>query len=158
MEEVSFEGRPVAACVLCSLCFGLDRPSIDAEAVAIWLPDVDQAALIAIVRELHVICHRHNAPPTMDRVPPSRAALLRHAWGLHAVLLQRSGRAQQRLGSDRLRDLGDALVGVASGDLAVRDRLLGGIRLLPRGRFFRAGHDVYPGLLAAIPSKNGSSP
>jgi hypothetical protein len=146
----------VAACVLCSLCAGLDRPRIDSEAVAIWLPEVSQAALIAIVRQLHLVCARHDAAPTMDRVPRSRSPSLLRAWGLHEALSRREGAARERLGSTRPRELGDALVGIAAGDPIARARLLGGLRLLPRGRFFRDGRDVYPRLLAALSDTNGS--
>src|SRR5271157_5511698 len=41
------------ACPLCHLVRHLERPTIDEEAVLIWLPELTQAALIAIVREAH---------------------------------------------------------------------------------------------------------
>ena len=37
-----------------------------------------------------------------------------------------------------------ALLGLSPADYAHRERLLGGLRLLHRGRCFRGGRDIYP--------------
>ena len=155
METSRGDDAPATACILCHLCHSLDRPTIEAEAVLIWLPEMSQAALIAITRRLHVICYDHGAAPTMDCVPPVGSAQLSQAWGVYAALLRRSVVAEKRLGSRTIRDLAEALAGVTTND-RVRATLLGGVRLLPRGRFHRDGIDIYPALLSAIPRPWGA--
>jgi hypothetical protein len=117
---------------------------------------MSQAALIATVRRLHVICHQHGALPTMDRVPFSRADILRQSWGVQAALLQRAAMAQKRIGSVGLNGLVAALEEVSSIP-SVRASLLGGLRLLPLGRFYRDGIDVYPAALATICGIDGEA-
>ncbi len=116
---------------------------------------MSQAALIATVRRLHVICNDHGAAATMDRVPRAGSAQLSQAWGVYAALLRRAAVAEKRIGSPAIRDLAEALAGVTT-DSQVRATLLGGVRLLPRGRFYRDGIDVYPALLSAIPRPCGT--
>ena len=151
------EGRLLDICLLCSLCQGLDRATIDAEAALIWLPEMSQAALIATVRRLHVICCQDGAPPTMDRVPRLGTDRLRQAWGVYAALLRRTALVQKRLGSLSIRDLAAALEDVTPA-ARVRASLLGGLRLLPLGRFFRDGADVYPAALASLASSCTQGP
>jgi hypothetical protein len=86
----------------------------------------------------------------MDSVPESRAADLLRAWSVHGALLRRAPAAERRLGTSDPRNLDAALAGVEPDDPRQRAMLLGGIRLLPRGRYFRNGRDVYPGLLNAL--------
>jgi intracellular multiplication protein IcmJ len=156
--EVSYvSGKPATACVLCHLCHGLDRPTIEAEATLVWLPEMSQAALIAAVRRLHIVCDRHGAAPTMDRVPRSGAESMRRAWGVHAALHRRAGVAEERLGTRLIRDLAAALAGLTDRDARVSAALLGGLRLMPLGRFYRNGIDVYPALLAATQNKHGAA-
>ena len=156
MEPSRHHGQPVTACLLCSLCHGLDRPTIDAEARLIWLPEMSQAALIATVRRFHVICQLHNVSPTMDRVPGLDGDRLRRAWGVQSALLRRSAVAEKRLGSARIGDLAAALEGVTPTAI-VRASLLGGLRLLPLGRFYRDGIDVYPAALAGLRTPKGAA-
>jgi hypothetical protein len=141
-------GHPIPACLHCHLCRHLDRPTIEAEASLIWMPEVSQAALIAIARRLHVICARHEVSPAMDSIPRSREPALLQAWGLYAAFLQRISLAERRLGSASIGDLCAVFAGMT--DDTARLPLLGGLRLLPRGRFFRDGRDVYPALLAGL--------
>ena len=150
-------GHPIPACLHCHLCRHLDRPTIETEASLIWLPEVSQAALIAIVRRLHVICARHEASPAMDSIPRSRAPALLQAWGLHSAFLQRISPAERRLGSASIGDLCAAFAGMADVTAPARASLLGGLRLLPRGRFFRDGRDVYPALLAVLLKSSGAA-
>jgi len=155
MEISHVNNAPEISCILCHLCHSLDRPTIEAEATLIWLPEMSQAALIATVRRLHIICNDHGAAPAMDRVPRADSEQLSQAWGVYAALLRRSVVAEKRLGSPAIRDLAEALAGVSTND-QIRATLLGGVRLLPRGRFYRDGIDVYPALLSAIPRPCGA--
>src|SRR3954452_10100186 len=91
-------GHPVPACIHCHLCRHLDRPTIATEASLIWMPEVSQAALIAIVRRLHVICAHHEASPAMDSPPRSPEPGLLRAWGIPAALPAGAAHAEHRLG------------------------------------------------------------
>ena len=59
----------------------------------------------------------------------------------------RSGEAEARLGTNSPGVLGAALMRAKRQVYADRARLLGGLRLWPRGRFFVGGEDIYPRLI-----------
>jgi hypothetical protein len=141
----------VTACALCQLV-RLDRPFIDDEATIVWLPEMTQATVNALVRETHRVFHAHGEPPTMERRPLTDTASLRAAYVSYQTLAERGAAAKARLGSTSPVDLGAALLALSPKAYAGRANLLGGVRLLGRGRFFRSGADVYPQLLDALPS------
>src|SRR5271166_1763091 len=142
--------RVAAACPLCALTQGLDRPTIGQEAVLVWLPEMTQRALIVLVRTIHLTLYRQRIRPAMDRAPlaggNARAAA---AWSAYEALYERRIAAAELLGSNAPRDLAAALLALSPAAYKERFRALAGIRLLPRGRLFENGHDVYPDLLAA---------
>lgn len=143
-------GEIIQACLLCSLCHRLDRPRIAEEVTPVWLPEMTQRALVAVVRRLHLVCHAHGEPPTMIGVPRSGEPILSQAWGLHMALLRRVALAKARLGTADMSELAEALDDAARAGAGVPS-LLGGLRLLPLGRFFdEQGTDVYPQALAAL--------
>lgn len=143
-------GKIMWRCLLCSLCHDLDRPLIAEEVVPIWLPETTQRALVAVVRRLHLICHQHGQPPTMVGVPPPGTPILSQAWGLHMALRRRATLAKARLGTTDLSELAEALDDAARAGADVYS-MLGGLRLLPLGRFFDAeGVDIYPQALASF--------
>lgn len=149
MQQAQHGAEIVAACQLCALCRGLDRPRIADEVVPVWLPEMTQRALVAVVRRLHLVCHAHGQPPTMLGVPPPGSPVLSQAWGLHMALVRRVPLAKARLGTTDMGELAEALDDAAWAGADVPS-LLGGLRLLPLGRFFdRRGVDVYPDALAA---------
>ena len=140
----------VSCCLLCSLCRGLDRPRIVEEVAPIWLPEMTQRALVAVVRRLHLICHQHGQPPTMASVPPPGEPILSQAWGLYMALRRRVTLATARLGTSDLPELAEA-IGDAERTGADVPSLLGGLRLLPLGRFFDGEDtDIYPQALAFL--------
>jgi intracellular multiplication protein IcmJ len=140
----------VAGCALCHLVQHLDRPAIEDEAVLIWLPEMSQAALNAVVRRTQLVFHVHGEPPSMDRRPSIGTSALRTAFRTYQELSRRSEAALARLGSASPRDLGAALLSLPKAAQERRRELLGGLRLLGRGRLFRGGRDVYPQLLDAL--------
>ncbi len=142
------DGQP-PLCALCHLPTHLDRPSIDDEAVLIWLPELDQRALSVICRELHL--QLRAAGEKMDG-PAEDGAVSQSAAGLRtaeSALLQRSEGAVVRLGSDRPSELAEALRLLPSSTRERQSELLGGLRLLPRGRFFAEHQDIYPEIVDA---------
>ena len=78
--------------------------------------------------------------------PPDRFA----NGALEAIraLEARSLEAETRLGASSPRVLGAALMRMKPKAYEDRARLLGGLRLWPRGRFFVDGEDIYPQLIA----------
>lgn len=140
----------VPACLVCSLCHGLDRPRIADEVTPIWLPEMTQRALGAIMRRLHLICHQHNQPPTMVGVPAAGIPILSQAWGLNMALRRRASVAKSRLGTNDMSELAEALDDATRA--GARDpAMLGGLRLLPLGRFFDDHDtDIYPAFLADL--------
>jgi len=150
-------GNLAVACVLCKLTRDLGRPTIDAEATLIWLPEMSQAALNAVTRHIHHGLQALGEPPHMERRPQSDTPELRALYSAFTALRERGAAAQGRLGTTSPRALGAALLGLDSAAYERRASLLGGTRLLPRGRFYRDGKDVYPQLIDAFNPTHGTS-
>jgi len=127
----------------------LERDTIAEEAVLIWLPEMTQAALNALAHG----AHRHLARDGALRWAASPLALTPDEvpnYALEAIraLEARSFEAETRLGASSPRVLGAALMRMKPRLYEDRARLLGGLRLWPRGRFFVDGEDIYPQLIA----------
>jgi intracellular multiplication protein IcmJ len=136
--------RAVAACPLCFLCLHLDRPTIDAEAALIWLPEMSQAALNVTQRAIHI--ELRALGQDLDDAGQRRSNTPGRAHFDHAraILGARGAAAVARLGTDRPSELAAAFYRLSPGAYANRAKLLAGVRLLPRGRFYDRGADVYP--------------
>jgi hypothetical protein len=134
----------VAACVLCYLCRHLERPRIDEEAALVWLPEMSQPALNVTMREIHLQLRAlgedlHDAGRLHFHTPERlRLYYARSAFSV------RAGAAASRLGTDKPSELAGALCRLSPGADANRAKLLGGVRLLPLGRFYAGNKDVYP--------------
>jgi len=141
-------GNVVPACPLCHLCQHLDRPGIHEEAALIWLPELSQAAVVALARSAHLVLRAHGEPPHMDRGRPVRGeGTLAPAWAALHALRGRAWAAKDRLGTASPLAFATALL---ASDPAARAKgavLLHGLRLLPLGRLFQKGRDVYPQVL-----------
>ncbi|WP_294537738.1 hypothetical protein [uncultured Rhodoblastus sp.] len=131
------------ACPFCILVRRLDRPGIDEETVLIWLPELTQAALIAIVHE----CHRRLAKHGLQHLAGvGRSAAgeefipveAREALVAIASLRGRIEEVEARLGSSSPKALAQALVRVDAKTYADRARRLHGVRLMPLGRNVKA--------------------
>jgi intracellular multiplication protein IcmJ len=134
--------RRVAACPLCFLCCHLERPSIDAEAALLWLPEMSQAALNVTMRmihtELRALGEDLDDAPLRNTPKGAKIDRARSALGV------RRAAASARLGTDRPSELAAALYRLSPGAYVNRSTLLSGVRLLPRGHFYERGADVYP--------------
>ena len=116
----------------------------------IWLPEMTQRALIAVSRRIHLIRVAQGQAPVTSEVPPQGVPILSHAWGLHLALARRGSLATARLGTIDLAELAEALDDARRAGADV-PALLGGLRLLPLGRFFdERGVDIYPEALSAF--------
>ena len=142
-------GNIVSACPLCHLCQHLDRPHIHEEAALIWLPEMSQAAVIALARGVHLVLQACGEPAHMERGIPIRDKPgLQAAWAAHDALRKRTASAEERLGTASPLDLSAALLGLSPAALKRGGVLLRGLRLLPLGRLYRDGDDIYPKVLA----------
>ena len=126
------------ACPLCHLVRHLERPTIDEDAVLIWLPELTQAAVIAIVREAHrrLAEYRMLYLAAVGRSAANDAALepnAHEALAAIAALRRRSEEAEARLGTSSPKALAAALVQLAPAAYAERAQRLHGLRLMPLG-------------------------
>jgi len=143
------DGSADFSCAPCHLVRHLERDTIAEEAVLIWLPEMTQAALNALAYAAHKRLLREGAL-THAPSPFAHAPVEVPNGALEAIraLEARSVEAETRLGASSPRVLGAALMRMKPKLYAERARLLGGLRLLSRGRFFVDGEDIYPQLIA----------
>jgi intracellular multiplication protein IcmJ len=143
------DGSADFSCAPCHLVRHLERDTIAEEAVLIWLPEMTQAALNALAHGAHRRLARDGALRSAaspfglvpEHVPNGALDVIR-------ALEARSFEAETRLGASSPRVLGAALMRAKPTVYEDRARLLGGLRLWPRGRFFVDGEDIYPQLIA----------
>ena len=131
------------ACVLCGLVQSLHRPTIDDEVRLIWLPEMSQAALNVLVRQIHIELRALGNSVYCDDVPKYGAEMRRILYTAQQLLLQRGETVPERLGSSQPSDLADALTVLSSRHANVQGLPLGGLRIFAAGRFFIDGVDVY---------------
>ena len=140
-------GNVVTSCPLCHLPQHLNRPQIDGEAVLVWLPEMAQGVVSVLARHIHLSCVAAGFAPfeaQSARAPAARALAGYHAY---RTLYERRAAADLRLGTTSPRQLGAALLELSAADYERRTNLLGGIRLLPTGRLYENGRDIYPDML-----------
>lgn len=131
-------------CVLCGLVQHLERPRIDEEAQLVWLPELSQPALNALMRRVHMSLRRHGEGLETGAQPTAAVGDLPTLYQAGQALLGRRAEAATRLGTSEPSDLADALLRLSPAGFKRRDTLLGGVRLLPMGKVFGAAGDVYP--------------
>jgi intracellular multiplication protein IcmJ len=143
-------GNLAIACTLCHLGQHLNRPDIDREATLIWLPELAQSEIIRLVREIHLQCHTAKTRPSdLHSVSSRISAPLLGSFAAYQALLERQEAAEARLGTISPKALGAALLELPPEATATLPDRLSGIRLLPLGRLFRDGEDIYPTILTA---------
>ena len=133
-----------SACPLCALPQHLERPRIDEEATLVWLPEVSQQAITALIRSLHLQLRALGEALPASSTFRKRGPQLRGLHYARAILAERSGAAESRLGTSLPSALGHSLLELSPAGASRQGQLLGGLRLLPLGRFFEGGKDVYP--------------
>lgn len=145
--DTSRSTHEAAACPLCALALHLERPCIDDEAILVWLPEMSQQALNTLLREIHMQLRSLGEslhPDHRFRIDTPERRTLHHA---RAVLAARSNHAVSRLGTAAPSELSSALLRLSPKAFGRRGVLLGGLRLLPLGRFYVACEDVYPSIV-----------
>jgi len=137
----------ITVCPICDSCFNLDQAGMTGEGLLIWLPEMTQADLNAIVRAAFVARARGGELATLaDRA-------------LEAFKMRRT-EVKKRLGSDDPMLLGTAfLENLAAKDYAAREAKLEGIRFLHAERSvvrMREGEvDLFPQIVAYWASEQG---
>lgn len=147
-----------AACVLCSLPQHLERPRIDEEAGLVWLPEISQPALNATMREIHVALQALGEDVHADAVFRKRESALTNLYYARAVLADRRGAAEARVGTASPHELGLVLLELSPAAYTRRGELLDGLRLLPLGRFFEDDKDVYPEIVSSWRGRAAATP
>ena len=150
--------RPANLAACCPLCHGAQHiggPAANLEMRLIWLPEMTQNTLNVLVRAIHLTLRSGKIAPTLAARPILDDADLACAWRAYDALDRRAAAATSVIDTDAPRDLAAALLTVPA---AERKRLLGGLRLLHRGRRMRAGEDSYPAQLAAWANPAGKKP
>jgi hypothetical protein len=132
------------ACALCSLPQHLERPRIDEEAALVWLPEISQPALNATMREIHLALQTLGEDVHADAVFRKRTPALSNLYNARAVLADRRGAAEARVGTASPHELGMALLELSPAAYARRGGLLDGLRLMTLGQFFEDDKDIYP--------------
>lgn len=155
-EVVSLDADPASAlpdtlataCLLCVAVQQLDRTTVAQEVVVIWLPEMAQAVLNAVVRGIHLAMHKDGESPVLGSHPRQDTPAVRAAWSAYDALAARREAAELHIGTSSPRELAAALLEMSPASYGRRAALLGGVRVLHRGRHIRGGQDVYPKILA----------
>jgi intracellular multiplication protein IcmJ len=116
---------------------------IDEETRLIWLPEMSQAALNVLVRQVHLDLQALGEPVFCEDTPKDANGMRPALYMAQRILLERSDVISDRLGSSRPADLVEALATLASRDVGIENVPLGGLRIFPTGRFYVAGVNVY---------------
>lgn len=143
------EDSLAAACPLCAGVQHLGGPTANDDFRVIWLPELTQNLLNAVVRGIHLAFHARGAAPTLARCPERDDPELILAWRAYAALDRRATAARSAIDTSEPRALAAALLALSPRDYARRGALLGGLRLLHRGTRVRGGQDTYPAQLDA---------
>ena len=136
-----------AACPLCHGTQHIGSASANLDMRIVWLPEVTQNLLNVLVRGIHHVLHAHGISPTLTVRPVVEDPELACAWRAYMALDHRAASAESVIDTDRPNDLAAALQVLSPTDYARRAQILGGLRLLHRGRVVRDGHDSYPAQL-----------
>jgi hypothetical protein len=136
------------ACLLCAAVQQLDRPTAGQETLVIWMPEMAQAVLNALVRGIHLALHTDDESPVLGSRPRQDTPTTRAAWSAYDALAARREAAELHIGTSSPRELAAALLEMSRASCSRRAALLGGVRVLHRGRHIRDGQDAYPEILA----------
>jgi intracellular multiplication protein IcmJ len=146
---VCADGTRGLSCAPCHLVRHIERNTIAEESVLIWLPEMTQAALNKLTTAPH---HRLADAGVLDRAANLLTRLHQDvaSGAIEALRAAEKRRieAEARLGACSPRLLAAALLRAEPKFYEDRARLLGGLRLLCRARFFVDGEDIYPRLIA----------
>ena len=108
----------------------LERPRIDEEASLVWLPEMSQQAINAMMREIHIQIRALVEDVQADSVSRSNRRAIARLHYARAVLSERIQPAIDRVGTGSAHELGLALLELSPAAYARRAALLGGPSLV----------------------------
>ena len=117
-------------CIFCHMVFHIGRAGLAGEAELIWLPEISQAALSHLARNIYVGLRAKGPTATASEA-------------VYSALRIRAEDARRRLGSSDPADLGEALLAVNEKTYDRRGTVLEGIRIMPLGRKYVGDKDVF---------------
>jgi len=158
----------IRVCDICHLLQTPTRPTIDREAVLIWMPELTQAQILALTGRAHAALFA----PMTTRTHDAQAAFWEHltdalssdqtlpilpedslpAAQILRTLHARAGEAFRRLQSTSLRHVATAMMMADVSRKSIAENLeavLANLRLLPLGRLYDGANDTYPDLMRA---------
>jgi hypothetical protein len=142
------------ACLLCAAIQDLGRPTIDYEALVIWMPEISQAALNRLVRGLQITLLTDVKSPAF---PAPQAGIGGPATALYRVLAARQEGAVGRVGTASPSLLARAAAGLQQEARHARRLVPTGLRVLHLGRHFAGGRDIYPDAVRQWASSQSAS-
>jgi hypothetical protein len=137
------------SCVLCGLVQSLHRTTIDEELRLIWLPEMSQAALNVMVRQIHIDLQELGESVYCDDTPKSSEGMRTVLYTAQRILRERSETIAERLGSSRASDLADALTVLVDRHVGLQNLPWGGLRAFPTGRFYVGGVNAYGKIISS---------
>ncbi|GLR66583.1 hypothetical protein GCM10010909_12630 [Acidocella aquatica] len=132
----------------------LYRTTIDEELRLIWLPEMSQAALNVLVRQIHIDLQELGESVYCDDTPKKPNGMRSALYTAQRILRERGETIAERLGSSRASDLADALTVLADRHLGLQNLPWGGLRAFPTGRFYAGGVNVYDEIVSSWRGKN----
>ena len=117
-------------CIFCHMVFHIGRAGLAGEAELIWLPEISQAALSHLARNIYVGLRAKGPTATASEA-------------VYSALRIRAEDARRRLGSSDPADLGEALLAVNEKTYDRRGTVLEGVRIMPLGRKYVGDKDVF---------------
>lgn len=143
------DNRPqnlVTACIYCHLCAHIGLAGKNNEAVLVWLPEIEQAALHHVVRTIQFSAYwgkKHSVDKRTDPKTQAMAKMIAStASALEGKLRAREAGAQRLLGTSDPLELSNLFLKMPNEVYARRGEILTGIRLLPLGRRVQEGGDI----------------
>lgn len=118
-------------CIFCHMVFHIGRAGLAGEAELVWLPEVSQAALSHVARNIYVGMRAKGVTAAASEA-------------LYTSIRIRAEDVRRRLGSSDPADLGEALLALDEKKYDSRAELLDGVRLMPLGRKYVGDKDVFP--------------
>ena len=142
------ESNLAAACPICHASQHIGDTTADQQSRVIWLPELTQSEINVIIRSVHLMLHAGGIPPTLETRPIVGHDDLVCAWRAYRALDRQADVAASIVDTHSPRELASALRALSADEYARRHDLVGGLRLLHRGRSLRRGRDTYPAQLA----------
>ncbi|MCW8309349.1 hypothetical protein AruPA_20205 [Acidiphilium sp. PA] len=137
-------GNLLEACPACVLVQGAGRLTAAREILPIWLPELSQRGLNRLTSSLHELAYTIGLPVDFSGAPREDSPHARQILKVWAGLLDRWILLREQAGIRTVTDVVDICLARDPVRGTCPPRLIRGLRLLHRGRFYSGGRDIYP--------------